>query len=410
MCVSTIHQFKGSERHLVFLFGIDSSFFENFGRDISNDRCPNEIFVALTRAEKQLVLVHDESKKLMPFVSVKDLYQTAEVVNMTNHMAKLSLPNPTGQPLQLGLALPASIAVRDMVRHIQDEPLQGIITRELCIQKLSPPLPKQKHINIPNIVLSDPRKRFYEAVSDINGLVTVAAFEHSTAGTLNTLKIDQSLIEVLPPIGSTQYISWLCRYACEYEAGISGYLPRKIQMINHAFDWMMPRDLALARNRIQGELGDGAANIRFEVNAEKTFSVDDNETRLQGQADIVAVAPPSDNSGSRSADSIWEIKFVSHLSNSHVLQACTYAYLLGLTRIILYNVRDGEKWEIIPHDGQEGLRRMIESVLRVKYTTTGQMNDKEFIDMCAKVMLEVSSLDVSGEQISLADCKAYHKC
>ncbi|UKZ78700.1 hypothetical protein TrVFT333_006446 [Trichoderma virens FT-333] len=384
MCVSTIHQFKGSERHLVILFGIDSSFFENFGRDISNDRCPNEIFVALTRAGKQLVLVHDESKKLMPFMSVEDLYETAEVVNMTNNLAKLSMPNPTGQPLQLGLALPASIPVRDMVRHIQDEPLQGIITRELCIQKLSPPLPKQEHINIPNVVLSDPRKRFYEAVSDINGLVTVAAFEHSTTGTLNTLKIDQSLIE----------------------AGISGYLPRKNQMENHAFDWMMPRDLALARNRIQGELGDGTANIRFQVYAEQTFSVDDNETRLQGQADIVAVAPPSDNSGSRSADSIWEIKFVSHLSNSHVIQACTYAYLLGLTRIMLYNVRDGEKWEIIPHDGQEGLRRMIESVLRVKYTTTGQMNDKEFIDMCAKVMLEVSSLDDSREQISLAGCNA----
>ncbi|PON20261.1 hypothetical protein TGAM01_v210857 [Trichoderma gamsii] len=325
---------------------------------------------------------------------------------MTNNIAKLSLPDSPGRPLKLGLTLPTSISVQDMVRHIQDESLHGIITRELCIQKLSPPLPKQKHINMPNVVLSDPSKRFYEAVSDINGLVTVAAFEHSTAGTLNTLKIDQHFFKVIPPSDSLQYISWLCRYACEYEAGVSGYLPRINQMKDHAFDWMMPRDLALARNRIQGELGDGAANIRFEVNAEQTFSVDDNETRLQGQADIVAVAPPSDNSGSRSADSIWEIKFVSHLSNSHVLQACTYAYLLGLTRIMLYNVRDGEKWEIIPHDGQEGLRRMIESVLRVKYTTTGQMNDKEFIDMCAKVMLEVSSLDDSREQISLADCKA----
>lgn len=163
----------------------------------------------------------------MPFMSVEDLYETAEVVNMTNNLAKLSVPNPIGQPLQLGLALPASIPVRDMVPHIQDEHLQGIITRELCIQKLSPPLPKQEHINIPNVVLSDPRKRFYEAVSDINGFVTFAAFEHSTAGTLNTLKIDQSLIEILPPIGSTQYICWLCRYACEYEAGISGYLPQK---------------------------------------------------------------------------------------------------------------------------------------------------------------------------------------
>ncbi|KAL7906817.1 P-loop containing nucleoside triphosphate hydrolase protein, partial [Trichoderma velutinum] len=218
-CVSTVHQFKGSERHLVILFGIDSSFFEYFGRDIPNDRCPNEIFVALTRAAKQLVVVHDESKKLMPFVSVKALYETAEVINMTNNMAKLSLPNT------------------------QDEPLHSIITSNLRIQKLSPPLPKQKHIDIPNVVLSDLRKRFYEAVSDINGLVTVAAFEHSTVGTLNTLQVDQNLIEALPPIGSPQYVSLLCRYACEYEANISGYRSRKNQMKRHTFDWIKPGDL-----------------------------------------------------------------------------------------------------------------------------------------------------------------------
>ncbi|KAL7903851.1 P-loop containing nucleoside triphosphate hydrolase protein [Trichoderma velutinum] len=290
MYVSTIHQFKGSERHL------------HFSRNIPNDRCPNKAFVALTHAEKQLAIIHDKSKKLMPFISVKALYETAVVVNITNNIAKLSLPKSPSRPLKLRLSLPASISVRDI----------------------------QKHINISNVILSDPRKRFYKAVSDINRLVTVAAFEHN---------------------------------------------------------------LTLARNRIQRELGDGAANLRFKVKAEQTFRVNNHETRIQGQANIIA-----------------EIKFISHLSNSHVLQACTYTYLLGLTHIMLYNVRDGEKWEIIPHDGQEGLRHMLKSVLRIKYTTTGQMNDKEFTDMCAKVMLEVSSLDDSREQISLADCKAYHKC
>ncbi|RSL77871.1 hypothetical protein CEP52_017680, partial [Fusarium oligoseptatum] len=73
MCVSTIHQFQGSERGLVTLFGIDSSFFEYFGRHLPDDRCPNEVFVALTRAAEQLVLVHYEEEKLMPFASADAL-------------------------------------------------------------------------------------------------------------------------------------------------------------------------------------------------------------------------------------------------------------------------------------------------------------------------------------------------
>lgn len=392
ICVSTIHQFKGRERHLVILLGIDSSFFDYFGRNIPDDKCPNEVFVALTRAVKQLVLVHDERRKPMPFVSVKALYDTAEVVNITNGPKEIAPPNAPGRPLKPGLSLPSCVSVRGITRHIRDEPLHDIITRDLCIRKISPPLPKEKHIIIPDVVCSDPSKGLYEAVSDINGLVIAAAFEHNIAGTLNTLNIDQNALDVIPPICSTRYVSWLCRHACEYEARLSGYLPRSIQMKNHAFDWIKPGDIDLARSRLQGELGDLAANLRFEVKAEQTISVGEQKTRIQGQADIVVVSSTSNLGCRGNAKSVWEIKFVSQLSNSHVVQACTYAYLLGITNIILYNVRDGEKWEITPHDGQEGLQRMIESILRVKYVTSGKMKDEEFIKMCVRTTLEVLSL------------------
>ncbi|KAL7940126.1 P-loop containing nucleoside triphosphate hydrolase protein [Trichoderma barbatum] len=336
ICVSTVHQFKGRERHLVILLGIDTSFFDYFGRDIPDDKCPNEVFVALTRAAKQLVLVHDERKKLIPFVSVKALYDTAEVINITNGLKEIAPPDAPGRPLKLGLSLPSCISVRDMTRHIRDESLHDIITR---------------NINIPDVVCSDPVKGFFEAVSDINGLVIAAAFEHSISGTLNTLNLDQSTLDVIPPICSPQYVSWLCRHACTYEAGLSGYLPRSIQMKNHALDWIKPRDIALARNRLQGELGALAANLEFEVKAEQTFSVGEQKTRIQGQADIVSTS----NIDCRgNAKSIWEIKFVSQLSDSHVIQACTYAYLLGTTSI---------------------------------------MKDEEFIKMCAKTRLELLSLE-----------------
>ncbi|EWG55948.1 hypothetical protein FVEG_17713 [Fusarium verticillioides 7600] len=37
LCISTIHQFKGRERKLVVLLGIDASYFQFFGRDLPDD-------------------------------------------------------------------------------------------------------------------------------------------------------------------------------------------------------------------------------------------------------------------------------------------------------------------------------------------------------------------------------------
>ncbi|KAH8797862.1 P-loop containing nucleoside triphosphate hydrolase protein [Xylogone sp. PMI_703] len=399
LCVSTIHQFKGSERDLIILFDIDSSFFSYLGRDLPDDSCPNEIFVALTRAGKQLVLVHNEAEKLMPFVSVEALYETAEVVNMTSSQARITPPDTPGRPLELGLKLPRSNGVRDATRHIRGESLHEIVKRDLYTQQLSPPLPEKEHIDIPSVVPTDLRRGFHEAVSDINGLVVVAAFEHDIFGTLNTLGGDQSIIDLRLPVCPLQRVSQLCRYACEHAARLSGYQPRVIQMKNHGFDWIKPGDLALARSRLQEELRDLVLNLRFEVEAEQDFSIDNQKTRLQGRADIVAISS-SDCEDNENVESIWEIKFVSQLSNEHIVQACMYTYLFApqageLPRTILYNVRDGEKWEITPHDGREGLRRMIESVLRLRHTTAGEMKHEEFIDMCAKTTLETLNLDDS---------------
>lgn len=93
ICVFTIYQFKGSECYLVILFSINSLFFKYFSRDIPNDRCLNKTFMALTYAGKQLIIVYDKSKKLMPFIFIKALYKTAKVINIINNIVKLLLPN-----------------------------------------------------------------------------------------------------------------------------------------------------------------------------------------------------------------------------------------------------------------------------------------------------------------------------
>lgn len=401
MCLSTIHQFKGSERDLVIVFGIDSSFFEYVGRNLPDDRCPNEVFVALTRAKKQLVLIHDESKKPMPFVSVEALYRTAEVVNMVRARGKIAPPDAPGRPAIVGLSLPSTSGVRDMTRHVRNDDLDGIIKRDLCIQQLAPPLPKEEHIDIPDFVPSDLERGFHEAVSDINGLVVVAAFEYDVTRNMSTLGLDQSSVDTLSSVWSEQQISWLCRHACGYEASLSGYKPRAIQMKDHEFDWIKPGDLALARDRLQGELRDVIGSLKFEVKVDQDFSVGGQKTKLKGRADIVNYSNSHHDKETRSVESVWEIKFVSQLSHEHIIQACIYSYMLGpqsggsMPRIILYNVRDGEKKEIVPRDGRDGLRRMIESVLRLKWTNAREKSTEEFIRMCAETTLRVNSIDSS---------------
>jgi superfamily I DNA/RNA helicase len=58
LVVSTYHQFKGSERDLTIVYGVESSYFRAFARNLPDDTCPNATFVALTRARQQVGCSH----------------------------------------------------------------------------------------------------------------------------------------------------------------------------------------------------------------------------------------------------------------------------------------------------------------------------------------------------------------
>ncbi|SCO33296.1 uncharacterized protein FFMR_02940 [Fusarium fujikuroi] len=374
LCISTIHQFKGRERKLVILLGIDASYFQFFGRDLPDDGCPNEVFVALTRSLQQLILVHNDERKMMPCVSLDSLYDTAKIVTLTKKRTKISHPDLPGRPLGLGLMLPKSCGACEITRYVQGDALDKLIEGHLRVDRLAPPLPRHEHINIRNVVLSDPKKGLYESVSDINGLVVVGALELETAGTLRSLgrpseeEVDETLLK-------------MPREACCLA------LPESLRMKDHKYDWIKPEDLILARRRLDSELVDSAQRLNFEVEMQQQFHIDGQETQLCGRADIVKNSTTESN-GNMNNRTVWEIKFVSSLSNEHVIQTCVYAYLLGsesgkLPRIILYNVRDGDKREIIPRHGIEGLRQLISSVLRLRYTSKGDMTYEEFIKGCS---------------------------
>jgi superfamily I DNA/RNA helicase len=53
------------ERDVVIVFGFDESYYYNHKHTLE---CPNELYVAATRAKKLLILIHDESHQYLPFL------------------------------------------------------------------------------------------------------------------------------------------------------------------------------------------------------------------------------------------------------------------------------------------------------------------------------------------------------
>lgn len=435
MVVSTYHQFKGNERDLVIVYGADNGYFDFLGRDLPDDRCPNETFVALTRAREQLVIVHDATQDFMPFVSRRAIDDTADLVQLSSESIK-TLP-AAERPAKTGLMLPRNIFVSDMARHVLSETLDALCKRYLEITELAAPLPEGLHIRAPDNVLTDAANMHYEAVSDINGMAVVAAYEYELLGTLSTLghKKRDGLVDV--PTEVEAQAAWLCREATQYSARLSGYHSRSTQMARHRFDWLGPQ-LHAAKQRLREQLQD-SRTLDFEyMLEERGFCVRDEEaeegeqkTKIIGRADIVqykeiqatagSPAPPTrlhDAAWSTSEDvhsgpaeevALWEIKFVSKLSLEHLVQASAYAYLWaarhgweqGLPRILLFNVRDGEKWEITPRDGVDGLRCLLEEVLRAKYSNRGDIPTDEFLQKGAETREEIEALWKSQRSVGL---------
>jgi hypothetical protein len=418
ICVSTYHQFKGNERDLVIVYGVDARYFHFQARDLPNDTCPNTTFVALTRACKHLVMVHHNRYGLMPFIDVAELYKTANFVDLKCD-GKMLKPEPLGRPPQLGLLLPKSVSASDLPRHVLDETIDDICAKHLQINKSLPSLPDARHIIAPAIVLTDSTRKHYEAVSDLNGIAVVAAYEYALLGTLTTLgKPKTSRLKV--PSNNKKQAIWLCREACEYEAEVSRYRSRRVQMKGHHFDWLGPC-LDAAKKRLEAQFPRTSV-LDFEVQIkEDNFGVADplggeiKTTNVNGRADIIQYEGALSTFAAKSIGkmekrgvgkidsddvSIWEIKFVAQLSHEHVIQACIYAYLWSNEhkreippRIILFNVRNGEKWEIKPRHGVASLRDVVEETLVAKFFIKDTLTTDEFLKKCAETKAEVEKSD-----------------
>lgn len=158
---STFHQAKGLERKIVIIFGFDNGYFKYYKQNQNTLICPNELYVATTRASNQLIMIHHYSNDYLPFINQKKLNEYADVYGGLGELNSDKIKNEI------------DIQVTHIVKHLPQDVIDKCIYY-LDIKNIREANDDNK-INIPHKIKNG---NLYESVSEINGIAIPSLFEY----------------------------------------------------------------------------------------------------------------------------------------------------------------------------------------------------------------------------------------
>ncbi|KIM25255.1 hypothetical protein M408DRAFT_74676 [Serendipita vermifera MAFF 305830] len=394
LVVSTFHQFKGSERDVIIVYGADASYFTYIDKAIAQNSCPNAVFVAITRAKRQLVMIHNDSQPAMPFVDWSKLMSTCRYMNLTDKELIPQVRPPRLAHYELSLPKkPLSTTL--VTRHLLEEELEQLIKKYVKINKVAAPSFK---IKMPNAVATG--FGLYESVSDINGTAVTAALEQQLRGRCSMASAEeQASLTLATSIGQfpSTLLTKIAMNHCSHP-----YTSRRSQMNDSSYNWLekhLKKAVArLSQQFKRSALLDFEVDVSYQDTGEGVACASElvKISQLQGRVDMVEYA-----AAGRDPPTIWEIKAVSDLSFEHVAQIVIYGMLWYIRNknssesvskfphLVLFNVRNGAKW-IISTTFDEA-KAFTDEVIRLKYTGKPPIPTEVFLKRCRQVRESVAT-------------------
>jgi hypothetical protein len=321
----------------------------------------------------------------MPFIDGSALESHAEVVTLDHQRCNSKRDKKEPEHVT---------RVTDLIRHIRDEDLYNLIRRYIRIER---PLPTEHPlIDPPKKVCTNPRKGFWEHTADLNGLAVIAAFQWKFTEKVTVFSSTENM-----PKNDRYRAVWFAKQAAIHEAKDSGYESRWLQLREQQwkrFDWLvgyLDRAVHRIAEEVVREEEISMEDLHLEHKLDSVITVTNpNQDKpefisISGRADIVF--DPQD--GNRAT--IWEIKLVQSLKLQHVAQIVQYGLLWAdshpdapFPRLLLFNVRDGERWEI--STTKEEAREFVVGLLLAKRATV-KLTDDEFRRQWEKTSAEAQS-------------------
>ena len=379
---STFHQVKGLERKIVLVFNFDDSYFDFYGRDLPKDRCPNIMYVALTRAKEQMTLFHHYENEYLS--CLRERYRLSSTCTLIERRDCLGIKKTLQEPLELSV----TELIRNMGTEIIDYAIHSIDYKTVQ--------PAQKTIDIPLKVQTGPTS--FENVSDINGVAIPAIYEYLSHKKVTMIEELRSMIARLSNTHRRNYeeithkdkmtVSDILYLANLYSSIMSGYI-FKIEQIKE-YKWLKPKPLKECLERMGTVVSREDTKYEVPIEAKEVIY----NRRLVGILDVV--------DGSKNI--VYELKCVQTVTSENILQLAIYSWIVeGLEwskdRNITYRLFNIFTNEIVEVTYNQKVKGMVEFLIKAKYGSLARCSDEEFIERCLKEEIEVKTI---GEECLLS--------
>jgi len=328
----TYHQSKGLERKIVFVFGVNKSYFTFMDKHGDSQKCPNAIYVGLTRAIDQLYIIASIESKCPDFA---DFLVMAQYID--DSVKSIKFASYFGSYIPEKISAKKPISVTRFLNHLPP------IEVEKCLKYFEIKKLREKTYQI-QITSSIDSNGLKENVSDLNGMAIPAYYEYKIK--------NKSTIFDQKYNGS---VSQLLEISNKHGCFLSGY-EHSLNQIKQ-YDWLSEHDLTRCIEKLK-EVGINT-NSQFEVNYLTQNKI--KEDLFMGAIDCIC------------ENTLWEFKCTSRIEDHHYLQLAIYAYLFleqteeQITKEFqykLFNILTGELSEIIIEFDK--IKSMIEYIIEYK--------------------------------------------
>lgn len=305
---TTIHQVKGLERKIVILFNFDESYFKFYNKNVNPLICPNELYVATTRAKEHLTLLHHFTSDFLPFLNKIDIFKYCHMIT-----TRISISHKKEKIIDT--------SVTDLIKNLQIDIL------EKCLEYVTiETLKHQTHkINIP---IKTKQEEVYENVSELTGIAIPSYFEYILKGKITILneiiKNENNVSEkiyfsdiIVETNNNKNYDNikinekTILKISNEWNCYKTGFLFKNYQITE--YNWLSKENLDKSIERLN------MLNISKNAEFEKKHVLKPNN-ELIGR-NLIGYIDCIDN------NNIYEFKCVNELKKEHILQLSIYMYL-----------------------------------------------------------------------------------
>jgi len=384
---STFGQSKGRERKIVLIYGFDDSYSKFYGREDDPNVCPERLYVGVTRAKTQLILLHHYKNGPLPFlkkhVESDSLpyvsYQELTRINKEREKERLTEAEKEREKVKEK----HKTSPTELVKFLKESNIRllNVIVHALFTEEEPP----KYTVKIPSKI--EFAAGNHEDVSDINGIAIPAMYETLHRGksqveyyvrqeyaNICTKNEHLFLREAYHLIGdkietNEDFVRLTIMYISLKER-----IYNKIQQItrhNWITDALVEECFVTLRKHVK------PTDTRYERPIEY-------ECPLFPEFGTIVFSGFLDTSD---AETILELKCTDSLSLEHMLQLVMYAWMwekvhsdLGPRTFKLVNVRTGQV--MLLHPNTQRMEEAVRILLRNKYEKPKEVSDSEFVRVC----------------------------